>query len=364
MKIRHAGVLGAALSLVAWSGAMAQVTDQPNGYYVRLEGGWNHLGHMDSTGSTSAFSLTTVEDDGSILGGAVGYKFGNFHLEMEMDYRDNSVNSVHVGNPGTFGAGLAGASSMPGGRVTSIVQLINGIYDLPWRPAPRLTPYIGLGVGYAGVKMEGITAGGTQLVGDSDLVPALQPSIGLRYQVSDTIGLGLEYRFLNGFDPKFKDNTGHVFNSSDYQSHSVLLSMTFTFGAPEAPPPMTTPAAAPAPVAAPAPAKREVFLVFFDFDKSTITATGRQVVAAAVEAYKAGHRARIEATGYTDRAGTAAYNLRLSERRAMAVRDLLVADGVPADAITTAWKGEADPRVPTPNGVREPQNRRVEIVLP
>lgn len=67
------------------------------------------------------------------------------------------------------------------------------------------------------------------------------------------------------------------------------------------------------------------------------------------------------ATGHTDTSGSAIYNEDLSERRATAVKDALVLQGIPADSITTVGKGKTDPLVPTEDGVREPQNRRVEI---
>jgi len=72
---------------------------------------------------------------------------------------------------------------------------------------------------------------------------------------------------------------------------------------------------------------------------------------------------RIAVTGYTDLAGTAQYNQRLSERRAASVRAELVRLGIPADEIATVGRGENDPVVKTADGVREPRNRRVEIVL-
>jgi outer membrane protein OmpA-like peptidoglycan-associated protein len=53
----------------------------------------------------------------------------------------------------------------------------------------------------------------------------------------------------------------------------------------------------------------------------------------------------------------------LSLRRANAVKDSLVREGVPASAITVIGRGESNPLVPTGDGVREPQNRRVEIVV-
>ena len=71
----------------------------------------------------------------------------------------------------------------------------------------------------------------------------------------------------------------------------------------------------------------------------------------------------INVEGYTDTAGGAALNLRLSQLRAKAVADVLLAEGVAAPRITTKGFGESFPRVPTRDGVNEPRNRRVEITL-
>jgi OOP family OmpA-OmpF porin len=71
----------------------------------------------------------------------------------------------------------------------------------------------------------------------------------------------------------------------------------------------------------------------------------------------------VQVVGYTDRAGSSGYNLRLSKRRADTVRAALVKDGVAAAAIADAGRGEDSPAVPTPDGVRNPQNRRVTITL-
>jgi outer membrane protein OmpA-like peptidoglycan-associated protein len=72
---------------------------------------------------------------------------------------------------------------------------------------------------------------------------------------------------------------------------------------------------------------------------------------------------RIDVNGYTDLSGSADYNQRLSVRRAESVEAELVRDGVPKSEIVIRGFGENDPLVPTAKGVREPQNRRVEIVL-
>jgi OmpA-OmpF porin, OOP family len=119
----------------------------------------------------------------------------------------------------------------------------------------------------------------------------------------------------------------------------------------------------PAPPAPPKVVAPDRYLVFFDWDKATLTAEARRVIADAAQAYKAAGRATIVATGYTDLSGPPAYNQKLSVRRANAVKAELVRQGVPADVITTIGRGESNPLVPTADGVREPQNRRVEIQM-
>ena len=120
---------------------------------------------------------------------------------------------------------------------------------------------------------------------------------------------------------------------------------------------------------APAPAVGETvdsnrsYLVFFDFDSSNLTPEAKQVVASAAASALQGETTRIDVTGHTDRSGSVQYNQALSVRRGEAVRRELVADGVADSLIAVRGVGESDPLVPTADGVREPQNRRVEIVL-
>jgi len=72
---------------------------------------------------------------------------------------------------------------------------------------------------------------------------------------------------------------------------------------------------------------------------------------------------RIAVTGHTDTSGAPAYNMALSLRRANAVKDALVREGIAAAAIAVTGRGETQLLVQTGDNVREPQNRRVEIVL-
>jgi hypothetical protein len=119
----------------------------------------------------------------------------------------------------------------------------------------------------------------------------------------------------------------------------------------------------PPPPPQPAPAQATSFMVFFDWDRSDLSQQAQNTISQAANAFKQTGAARITATGHADRSGPENYNMALSLRRANAVKDSLVRNGVPAGAIQVIGKGESQPLVPTADGVREPQNRRVEIVV-
>jgi len=118
--------------------------------------------------------------------------------------------------------------------------------------------------------------------------------------------------------------------------------------------------AAPVPVQTP---QSRTYLVFFDWDRADLTNRARQIIAEAAQATQRVQTTRIEVSGYTDSSGTARYNQGLSVRRAQNVSAELVRLGVPRQAITVQGFGETRQLVQTAQGVREPQNRRVEIVL-
>ncbi|WP_425064548.1 OmpA family protein [Reyranella sp.] len=136
----------------------------------------------------------------------------------------------------------------------------------------------------------------------------------------------------------------------------VLFAAAFMIAACDEP----APATAPPPPPPPAP---QSFMVFFDWDSAKLNPQATNVVGQAAAAYKTKGGARITATGHTDTSGTEAYNMALSLRRANAVKDALVQQGVPATAISVVGRGEQGLLVQTGPNVREPQNRRVEIVI-
>jgi outer membrane protein OmpA-like peptidoglycan-associated protein len=157
---------------------------------------------------------------------------------------------------------------------------------------------------------------------------------------------------VNGVQPSSSTHNGFT-----EANHAILIGLRYSFGSPPVPPP------AEAAVPAPAPAPARSYLVFFDWDKATLTDRARQIIADAATASTRVATTRIEANGYTDTSGSAGYNQALSMRRAQAVAAELVKDGVPRTAISIQGFGETHLLVPTGAGVREPQNRRVEIII-
>jgi OOP family OmpA-OmpF porin len=117
----------------------------------------------------------------------------------------------------------------------------------------------------------------------------------------------------------------------------------------------------PAAVAVAGPARR--YNVYFDFDKSSLTPEGHQIINQAAAAVGTDKTARVELMGKADLSGTDPYNMALSERRADTVRSALAADGIQASQVDTHWDGDREPPVPTAAGVREPRNRVVEVTF-
>jgi outer membrane protein OmpA-like peptidoglycan-associated protein len=300
---------------------------------------------------------------------AVGYGFGyGFRAELEADYLTNSIN----------GYGYSESPIVTGGSEQKYGGMGNILYDFDF--GFPVYPYIGAGLGGMAVEHDHFFA----RFANSPVFPtgvntqshgsfAYQGIAGLAFPLPFMTGLSatLEYRFLGFFNPlgpydstrydiTYPNGLSTQRKFSNDLNHSIMLGVRYALFQP---PPAVTPAP-PAPPAAPpaAPAAR-TYLVFFDWDRADLTERARQIVAEAAAASTHVATTRIEVNGYTDLSGTAAYNQKLSVRRARTVEAELVKDGVSQGEIEIHGYGESNPLVPTAPGVREPQNRRVEIIL-
>jgi outer membrane protein OmpA-like peptidoglycan-associated protein len=359
-KIEFARALLATSALL---GASASAVAQTDGWYIGAEAGlvvvptikFNHL----------ANSWQQTHENGYVGIGQVGYGFGNVRLEGEFSYRHSDLDRF----TDPLGSRSAGGS-IGGGAV-----MANAYYD--FTTASKLTPYLGVGIGGLDLSAKRITAAGVGVLDNDQTKFAYQGIAGVSYDVSDTMAVKADYRYIRSEKASMtvEPSYGGGNASGTYEAHSFLIGLTFKFppaAAPAPPPPMQASAPMPPPppparIVPPKPVAPAVieknYMLFFDFDESVLTEDAKAIVNQAADNARKNHTVTINLTGYTDLSGSEAYNLKLSVRRGESVKKQLIALGIPKEEITVVGKGKSDPLVPTKDGVREAQNRRVVINL-
>lgn len=337
-------------------------------WYVGVEGGAMIVEDIDYDIGAVNNAGSVDHDYGYDVDGVMGYDFGGFRLETEVGYRKATVDGYtsSVVTPASPSAGFVGAGSYgnAGGSSSALSFMLNGLLD--FGPDDGIQGFIGGGVGVARVKAQYALNRRADFLNDSDTVFAYQGLAGIRAPLTDHIDATLKYRFFNAENVKLVDTANRVFDGR-YRSHSILGGVTYNFGEPAAPPP-PPPAPAPEPMAPPPPpAPVEVvcspgpFIVFFEWDKSDITPEAASILDNAVTQYQSCGNAQVMIAGFTDKSGAASYNVGLSQRRADAAKAYLSSHAIPEGVISTEAFGETRPRVETADGVREVQNRRVEV---
>ncbi len=310
---------------------------------------------------------------GAVTGVFVGREIGGLRGDLEFVSRRNGASVI------TDRAG--GATALADGAVRSQGLFVNLYRDLV--PAARLSPYVGFGLGVARVDVSRLRAGGAAIADGSDVRFAYRLAGGLRVKSGGPGVFSLDYRYTRLTDPTIAGAGGSRIRT-DHGAHGIFVGYTYRFGRPRsrpvtraafqpppappeqpAPPPPPSPAEpTPEPASPPPPAvDTGPFLVFFDWDKADIRADAVPIIDRAAAAARAVDAVVVRTTGHADRSGPEWYNLKLSLRRARAVRAELVRRGIDPAIIVVRGLGESAPLVPTPDGVREPRNRRVEILL-
>jgi outer membrane protein OmpA-like peptidoglycan-associated protein len=127
--------------------------------------------------------------------------------------------------------------------------------------------------------------------------------------------------------------------------------------------PAPPPAPPVAPAAPPPPPPPAEFTAYFNFDSWTLTAEDLTVITNVINTARAGGQTHITVVGHTDTSGSAAYNQKLSVRRANVVVEALVDMGARRNAIQASGVGETDLAVQTPDNTKEAKNRRAVIAL-
>ena len=301
-----------------------------------------------------------------------GYDLGMFRVEVELAQKVADVDRFET----TFDIPFRNQQRIfenAAGHTRVRSAMLNGLLD--FGDDEGVSGFIGGGIGYAWSRFR-TGPFQDQIFEGRDNGIAWQLLAGVRQALTPNIDVHLKYRFFNapgiGLDGD-GDFDADDFDSFEtrFRSHSLLGGLTFNFGAPPpppviiAPPPPPPPYVPPPPMVTPPPVVQQVgpFIVFFDWDRSDITPQAAAILDNAAAAYQSTGQAQVVLAGHADRSGSADYNVGLSQRRADAVRSYLAGRGVPSGAITTEAFGESRPLVETADGVREPQNRRVEITF-
>lgn len=365
-------------------------------WYIEADGGAVFMDDLnfDLNHASTPFGLplgarvaTLDTKTGFEAGGIFGYDFGGFRLEAEASYRRANARDMVVNS----GQGFYPAAPATG-RASALSFMVNGLIDLGPDDGPQV--FAGGGVGYSHAQINAASSPDPSTdfaINGADDGFAWQLLAGFRYPLSDHVDIGLKYRYFNqdsvdvpatytrarsisieSVGPRAVVG-GTAFTdvvSTKVRSHSAMLTLSYNFLPPPPPPveavEVTPPEPVPVPppvvqVPPPPPCNKGPYIVFFDWDKADITPEAASVLDSAVTAYGNCTQVPIMLAGYTDRSGSTAYNQGLSERRNTTVTAYLTDHGIPGSAISSQGFGEANNRVPTADGVKELQNRRVEI---
>ncbi len=366
--------------------AVAPAAQAYEGLYGAIGAGLNYMGEQDVTndqpggGGPYAFDSSADYDSGIGVYAAIGKAWGgNYRTEIEFSYRDNSIDSI---NPD--GAGFSGwPAGTINGSTTTKALMVNFLYDFD-TGSSIATPYLGFGGGIAhidhdivGANAAGVPLPGGIAYGASNFQPAFQGIAGLAFELAEGLALDFSYRYFRTGKGEYDGTLIGLpaeFETSN-KAHSLFAGLRWNFG----------PAAAPAveykdcwdgssvPVSASCPPQVVEsqaadldpinFTVYFDYDKSNLTPQASTLVQEAAARALENDVDTVVVAGNTDTSGGSAYNQALSERRARAVRDALIANGVPADTIRLEAFGETNLAKPTADGVREPLNRRADVMI-
>lgn len=239
--------------------------------------------------------------------------------------------------------------------------LIESALRYDWYLQDNLSLYGRLGTAYWDMKkmqpsLDNLNANGLSPLGE----------VGVSYNIKPTLSLSVGYQYIDSIG---KSNTGK------YDSHSALVSLTYTFGHKK----QSAPAEVTPTVESISVTEKEIVnskpqpLVWsvpystigggFDVDSHKLSDNLVQSLSEVASVLKAYPQARAVIVGHTDSTGTKAYNQTLSEHRAQAVANQLVDLG--ATQVQLEWRGEGASSPVADNATTEgrAQNRRVEITI-
>lgn len=371
MKLKTALCIAVAMSLAA------PAAHAYEGLYGAIGAGVTKLGEdLDfdrQRGLSSNFGADADYRNGVGIYTAIGYKYASpFRTELEFSYRTNAARQIRTNNPGFSGF----APGEINGDLRSYSIFGNVLYDLG-HVNKYYQPFIGGGIGYTfhRASLTGASPSQRLSVNDTSGQFGVQAIGGLTFKLAENLNLDVSYRYLFTQDAKFAATLNNVAGEIEhgYRGHNLFAGLRWNFGAPKAAPVALkdcwdgsqvaqTADCPPKPVQQTAVVAEPLnIVVYFDYDKANLTPEAADLIKETAARALANNIDHVKVEGNTDRSGSPAYNQALSLRRADVVRDSLIANGVPAEKIDTSALGENNNAKPTPDGVREPLNRRTEV---
>lgn len=372
MKLRTT-LLTAAATL-----AIAPAAHAYQGLYGAIGAGLSYVGDDRDVESVSGalFDYEADHDKGIGVYTALGHESSSgLRKELEFNYRNNDIRhwAGNAWSSGWHGSAMDGELS-----VYSIMANLVKEFDT----GGPISPYIGAGIGYSWLDLEAVGTNpvaigglGNLIVNDTAGALSYQGIAGLAFDLAEGLALDLSYRYFGTTEPEFAGtlNGAPITFDHEYNNHSVYAGLRWDFGA-SAPPVQYKDCwdGSSVPVTADCPPQIEEVVdsaepiavtVYFDYDKSNLTPEASELIREAAARALQFDVDSVRVEGNTDTSGSAAYNERLSQRRANVVRDALVANGIPAESIDISALGESNPAKPTADGVREPLNRRTEVTI-
>lgn len=368
--------------------AISPAANAYEGLYGAIGAGLNYMPpdrdfSNDGPGGAGPFVFDTDGDYEYGVGAyfALGYDWASsWRTEFELGYRNNDIDDIAPNG--------AGFSGWPTGTIVGDTEtfsfMANLLYDLDFFDS-GITPFVGGGIGFASVDQSitgsnplgAPTAPLTVGITGSKSIFAYQGIAGIAFSLAENLSLDLSYRYFRTKKVEYSGtlNGAPAAIAVDNAAHSAFAGLRWNFGA--APPPpvqykdcwdgTSVPVTAECPPEIVEDLQAVLdpiqFTVYFDYDKSNLTPQAADLVQEAAQRALQNNIDIVMVSGHTDTSGSSAYNENLSRRRAQVVYDALLANGVPADRITSQAFGETNLAKPTPDGVREPLNRRTEVVI-
>lgn len=381
------------VAVLTMLGLLPGIASANDGVYVGIEGGYNYENPQNLFSAGPATITNKKFDAGYVVGANVGYAFASgFRPEFAFDYRRNDVRKL-LGVPNT-GAVI--------GYDTAYTAFANLWYDLkqPTGLFSVVHPYIGGGVGALRLGTFGFDGFGVPRISDRGVALGYQGGAGIGFDLTKNLSASIDYRYVESNAVTLADENNSPARER-YRANSGLIGLRYTFGGPK---PVEVAAAAPAPaplpvVAPPPPPPAPVDsdgdgvtddldkcpgtpkgfkvdangciieqtlvlrAVNFEYNLSRLTGPSQETLDEVAKALVGQPELNVQIGGYTDSRGSAAYNLKLSELRANAVKTYLVGKGVKADSLKAKGFGKASPIASNATEEGRTENRRVEFVV-